>query len=220
MGLVAALEWLGEPYRLCRVDMLSEMRLPSYARINARHETPAFVSEQGAVFTETMAIARWMESRDSARRISFDPLSPESDRMHQLMAFLNTGFTAAFTPHWVALEMDPPDPALQKTLREWGAQRVIERHDKLEAMLGETPFLMGERPTLADAVLVGVARWLDFHEVAAKSRWPKLAALRQRLESDPAVKYAISLEEGASPGYPGLCQGHVPLETLIATYGK
>jgi glutathione S-transferase len=220
MGLVAALEWLGKPYRLCRVVMLSEMRLPSYARINARHETPAFVSEQGAVFTETMAIARWIENRDDERRISFDPLSPKSDRMHQFMAFLNTGFTAAFTPHWVALEMDPPDPALQKTLRDWGAQRVIERHDKLEAMLGETPFLMGDRPTLADAVLVGVARWLDFHEVAAQSRWPRLAALRQRLESDPAVKYAISLEEGASPGYPGLCQGHVPLETLIATYGK
>ncbi|MGS1109878.1 glutathione S-transferase family protein [Achromobacter anxifer] len=220
MGLVAALEWLGEPYRLCRVDMLGEMRLPSYARINPRHETPAFVSEQGAVFTETMAIARWMENRDSERRISFDPLSPESDRMHQFMAFVNTGFTAAFTPHWVALEMDPPDPALQKTLREWGAQRVIERHDKLEAMLGDTPFLVGGRPTLADAVLVGVARWLDFHEVAAKSRWPKLAALRQRLESDPAVKYAISLEDGASPAYSGLCKGHVPLETLIATYGK
>ena len=26
MGLVAALEWLGKPYRLCRVDMLGEMR--------------------------------------------------------------------------------------------------------------------------------------------------------------------------------------------------
>ena len=220
MGLVAALEWLGQPYRLCRVDMLGEMRLPSYARINPRHETPAFVSEQGAVFTETMAIARWMENRDSERRISFDPLSPESDRMHQFMAFVNTGFTAAFTPHWVALEMDPPDPALQKTLRDWGAQRVIERHDKLEAMLGDTPFLVGDRPTLADAVLVGVARWLDFHEVAAKSHWPKLAALRQRLEHDPAVKYAIALEDGAHPACSGLCQGHVPLETLIATYGK
>src|SRR3546814_4736501 len=40
MGLVAALEWLGKPDRLCRVDMLGEMREPAYARINARHETP------------------------------------------------------------------------------------------------------------------------------------------------------------------------------------
>ena len=45
MGLVAALEWLRKPYRLCRVDMLGEMRLPSYARINPRHETPAFVTD-------------------------------------------------------------------------------------------------------------------------------------------------------------------------------
>ena len=40
MGLVAALEWLGQPYRLSRVDMLSEMKNASYARINGRLETP------------------------------------------------------------------------------------------------------------------------------------------------------------------------------------
>src|SRR5690606_35720572 len=93
MGLVAALEWLGRPYRLCRVDMLGEMRDPAYARINARHETPAFITEEGRPLTETMAIAAWLEARDPERRISFDPGSPEADRMHQLMAFLNTGFT-------------------------------------------------------------------------------------------------------------------------------
>ena len=57
MGLVAALEWLGKSYSLCRVDMLGEMREPSYARINARHETPALITEAGRVLTETMAIA-------------------------------------------------------------------------------------------------------------------------------------------------------------------
>ncbi|SSW65806.1 glutathione S-transferase family protein [Achromobacter agilis] len=220
MGLVAALEWLGKPYRLCRVDMLGEMRLPSYARLNARHETPAFVGEHGMAFSETMAIARWIENRDTERRVSFDPLSPESDRMHQFIAFLNTGFTAAYTPHWVALEMDPPDPAMQKMLREWGAQRIIERHDKLEAMLGDTPFVVGNHPTLADAVLIGVARWLDFHGVADPTRWPRLAALRQRLENDPAVKYATALETGESPSGSGLCKGHVPLDELISAYGK
>lgn len=76
MGLVAALEWLGKPYRLCRVDMLGEMRSASYARINARHETPAFITEQGELLTETMAIAAWLEDRDVERRVSFDPLSP------------------------------------------------------------------------------------------------------------------------------------------------
>jgi glutathione S-transferase len=110
MGLVAALEWLGQPYRLSRVDMLGEMREPSYARVNARHETPALITDDGRPLTETMAIAAYLEARDTERRISFDPRSAEADRMHQLMAFLNTGFTGAFSPLWAALEMEPPDP--------------------------------------------------------------------------------------------------------------
>ncbi|MFQ6242849.1 glutathione S-transferase family protein [Sinorhizobium meliloti] len=216
MGLVAALEWLGKPYRLCRVDMLGEMGQPSYARINPRHETPAFIDDKGRILTETMAIASWLEARDTHRRVSFDPLSHEADRMHQIMAFLNTGFTAAFTPHWVALETDPPNPALQATLRDWGRERILERHDKLEDMIADTPFLIGDKPTLADAVFIGVARWLDFHAIADKSRWPKMAALRERLEADPAVVYATALESGETPAGTGSCVGHVPLREIIA----
>lgn len=220
MGLVAALEWLGKPYRLCRVDMLGEMREPSYARINARHETPAFIADDGRVLTETMAIAAWLEARDTERRISFEPLSAEADRMHQFMAYVNTGFTSAFSPLWAAMEMENPDPVLQDALRRWGRESVVERHDKLEAMLGDTPFLVGNRPTLADGVLVGVARWLDFHEVADPDRWPKLAAVRRRIEADPAVVYASAIENGERPAGSGACLGHVPLTEVIERYGN
>lgn len=119
------------------------------------------------MLTETVAIAAWLEARDSERRISFTPLSPEAERMHQLIGFINTGFTSAFSPLWAAMEMAKPNPQMQSSLREFGAARVIERHDKLEAMIGDQPFLMGERPTLADGILVGVGRWLDFHQVAS-----------------------------------------------------
>ena len=112
-GLVAALEWLGQPYRLTRVDMLGEMREPAYARINARHETPVLITPDGRALSETMAIAAWLETRDTERRISYAPGSPESARMHQLLAFINTGFTGAFSPLWVAYELNPPDPAYQ-----------------------------------------------------------------------------------------------------------
>jgi glutathione S-transferase len=220
MGLVAALEWLGKPYRLCRVDMLGEMRAPSYASINARHETPALITDAGRVLTETMAIAAWLEARDSERRISFAPLSPEADRMHQLIGFVNTGFTGAFSPLWAALEMATPNPQMQALLREFGAKRVIERHDKLEAMIGDEPFLVGERPTLADGILVGVARWLDFHQVADPARWPKLAAKRRRIEADPAVTYATALENGDIQPGTGACVGHVPLADVIERFGR
>lgn len=219
MGLVAALEWLGQPYRLARVDMLGEMRDPSYARLNARHETPALITDKGRPLTETMAIAAWLEARDTERRISFDPRSPEADRMHQLMAFVNTGFTGAFGPLWAALEMEEPDPELQAHLRKFGREGVIERHDKLEAMIGDTPFLVGDRPTLADGVLIGVARWLEFHEVAEPDRWPKLAALRRRIEADPAVQFATAIENGETPAGSGALRGQLPLAEVIGKFG-
>ncbi|MGL4236310.1 glutathione S-transferase family protein [Tabrizicola sp.] len=220
MGLVAALEWLGKPYRLCRVDMLGEMREPSYARLNARHETPVLITDAGDALTETMAIAGWLEARDEDRRISFAPMSPEADRMHQLMAFVNTGFTGGFSPLWAAMEMEVPNPEVQSVLRAVGRESVIERHDKLEQMVDGGPFLLGDRPVLADAVFIGVARWLDFHQVADKARWPKLAALREQLEADPAVIFATDLENGGLTSGSGACVGHVALADVINRFGR
>lgn len=219
MGLVAALEWLGQPYRLCRVDMLGEMREPPYKRINARVETPVLITDQGRPLSETMAIAAWLEARDAERRISFDPLSPEADRMHQLMGFLNTGFTSAFYPLWAALELPAPDPDFEAALRRFGRERVIERHDRLEEMLDGGRWLVGGKHTLADALLAGVARWLEYHEVAEISRWPKLQALRRQVESDPAVVYAAALEIGETPTGSGGCKGHMPLAEVIERFG-
>jgi len=220
MGLVAALEWLGQPYRLCRVDMLGEMRTPSYASINGRHETPVLVTEDGRPLSETMAIAAYLEVRDWERRISFEPRSQEADRMHQLMGFLNTGFTGAFSPLWVALEMQTPDSAYQAALRRFGRESVIERHDKLEGLLGDGPWLVGDRPTLADGLLAGVARWLEFHEVEDIARWPRLAAIRKKIESDPAVIYAAALENGDAAEGSGVCVGHIALGDVIGRYGR
>ncbi|MAS12424.1 MAG: glutathione S-transferase [Nitratireductor sp.] len=220
MGLVAALEWLGNPYRLCRVDMLGEMREPPYARLNARHETPVLITDMGEPLTETMAIAAWLEARDVERRISFAPRSAEADRMHQLMAFINTGFTSAFGPLWVALEDGTLDAQKKEMLRASGREAVIERHDKLEAMAGDGPYLVGESPTLADGLLIGVARWLEFHEVASPERWPKLFNIRRRVEADPAIAYALALEDGENVTGSGACLGHVALHEVIERHGR
>ncbi|MFD1711953.1 glutathione S-transferase family protein [Ottowia sp. GY511] len=220
MGLVAALEWLGQPYRLSRVDMLGEMREPSYARVNARHETPVLITDEGRCLTETMAIAAWLEARDSDRRISYPLGTAAADRMHQMAAFINTSFTGAFGPLWAALEMQPPEPATQTALRQFGRDAVIKHHDQLEAML--TPgdrYVAGDRPSLADALLIGVARWLEVLQVAERTRWPRLNALRSRLKDDAAVRFALAVENGETADGNGAFQGHVPLEDVITQFG-
>ena len=99
------------------------------------------------------------------------------------------------------------------------AESDDQRHDKLEAMIGDSAYLVGEKPTLADGVLAGVARWLEFHEVANAERWPKLAALRRRIEKDPAVAFATAVENGERPAGSGACVGHVSLAEVIERFG-
>ena len=218
MGLVAALEWLGQPYRLSRVDMLKEMTSTAYRRVNDRSETPVLITDQSRVLTETMAIARWLELRDTEHRISFASGSAESERMHQLMAFLNTGFTGAFSPLWVALEAENADPAYRETLRVYGRAAVANRHAKLEAMMGDTPYLVGDRPSLADAVLIGVARWAEFHQAVDPSAYPKLAGLRRRMDADPAVQFGLAIENGDTPPGSGAMLGQTPLVEILGRY--
>lgn len=220
IGLVAALEWLGQPYRLSRVDMLADMKNDAYGRLNDRRETPVLITDDGRVLTETLAIARWLEVRDVERRISFDPGTPAADRMFQLMSFLNTGFTGAFSPLWVALEMEKAEPAYREALRDYGRRGVADRHARLEAMIGDTPFLAGDRPTLADAVLIGVARWAEFHEAVDGAAYPKLAALRRRIEADPAVQFAVALENGETPEGSGVMRGQIPLDDVLARFSE
>ena len=216
MGLVAALEWLGKPYRLARVDMLGEMREPAYARLNARHETPAFVTDEGRVLTETMAITLWLEARDPERRISFVPDTPEADRMHQMIAFLNTAFTGAFGPLWVALEAEHASEAERETLRKFGRDFVATRHAQLEAMIGDSAYLLGDKPTLADAVFSGVARWTDFHKAVNPADYPRILALRNRIEADPAFRFAVAIEDGdVTATGSGAMKGLVPLAEVL-----
>lgn len=219
MGLVAAFELLGQPYRLCRVDMMNDMKNDRYASINGRQETPVLIAGDGHVLTETMAIIHWLENRDTGRRISFEPASAEADRMVQMAAFVNTGFTSAFGTLWTAYEMPDGDPAYLDALRRFGRDAVAERHARLEAMVPETGFLAGDRISLADTTLIGVARWAEFHGTPEGASYPRLAALRRRIEAEPAVQFATAIENGDLPEGSSAFRGHVPLDAVIDRHG-
>lgn len=216
MGLVAALEWLGQPYRATRVDLFKDIHTDAFRRLNGRGEAPVLITDKGEPLSETLAIGLWLEARDHERRVSFAPGSRQADLMRQYMAFLNTGFTQAFAGYWVALEAEEADPRDREAWRRLGHRLVNDRHRKLEAMIGEGPYLLGDKPTLADAVFVGVARWADFHQAIDPAAYPKIAALKARLHADPAVRFATALEDGQTPPGSGALRRHVPLDELLA----
>jgi glutathione S-transferase len=214
LGLVAAFEWLGRHDQLARVRMPDDMLTDAYARLNGRQETPVLIHEDGAL-TETMAIALWLEARDRERRISFAPGTPLADRLHQYMAFLNSSFTAAFSPLWAALEVKGVSDDYRDALRRFGRGAVAKRHQQLEAMMGDSPYLLGDRPTLADALFTGVARWADFHRAIDPADYPRIRALKERLQADPAVRFAHAVEDGKRLPATGAAARLVALEQAM-----
>ena len=107
------------------------MQTEAFTRLNGRQETPVLIKPDGSRLTETMSIAAWLEARDTDRRISFDPKSADADRMHQMLAFMNTSFMGAFSVLWAAMEMKP-DPPLQEILRKHGRVSAFKRHANLK----------------------------------------------------------------------------------------
>ena len=110
-------------------------------------------------------------------------------------------------------------PAYLDALRRYGRSAVRERHKKLEAMVPEKGFLAGDRVSLADTTLIGVARWAEFHEAADAGDYPRLSALRQRIDALPAVRFAEALENGDMPSGSGALRGHVALNEVIDRFG-
>jgi glutathione S-transferase len=213
-GSIVALEWLGEPYRLCRIEMPEGVQTDAFRRINPVGETPTLVTGTGERISESMAILNHLGARGVGKGLSFAQGTAEFDRFNQVLAFLNTSFFAAFGPLWYALEhgVEGPD---KDALRAYGAAKVVKAHADLERMLGDKEWLLGDRRTLADAYFIGIARWTKYHDVVDRRNYPGLQRLFERLEADPAVRFAHAIERGEPATTVGSFMGEVSLDDIL-----
>ncbi|QRK12933.1 glutathione S-transferase family protein [Archangium violaceum] len=214
-GSIVAMEWLGLPYRLCRINMPEDTQRDLFVQLNPVRQTPVLLLENGTVLTESAAILPHLANRAPARRLGFAQGTPEHDRLNETLAFLNTTFFSAFGPLWTAYEMEE-NPPVQEMLREMGRKKVAKAHEELEALMAKREWLAGDTRTIADAYFIGIARWAEFHGVADPREYPRLHAHIRRLEEDPAVIFAHAIEEQRSATSAGGFKGHVALEDLRA----
>jgi glutathione S-transferase len=103
-GSIVALEWLGAPYRLCRIQMPEVVSGDDFRRINPVGETPALMTASGEVVAESMAILNHIGARGFERVLVFAQGTAGFDRLNRMLAYLNTSFFGAYAPLWHALE--------------------------------------------------------------------------------------------------------------------
>ena len=212
-GSIVALEWLNQPYRLCRILMTEESQTPLYGQVNPLRTTPAMLIDDGVTLSQSAAILQHIANRGMEQGLGFTPGSREYDRFNERLAFLYTSFFSSFAPLWQAYKMDG-NPSVQTTLREVGRESVAKAHTQLEGMLANSEWIAGNRKTLADAYFYGIARWAAYHKVVDQSRFPRIQRLVERLSNDPAVIFAHAIEDRQPATSAGGFRGHVTLEEL------
>ena len=212
-GSIVALEWTGQPYRLCRIPMPEVVSGEAYRRINPVGETPSLMTEGGEVISESLAILNHIGARALDGGLAFPQGSREFDRLNAMLAFLNTSFFNAFSPLWYALEHGS-EGAEKAALTAYGQALAAKTHAQLEALLGGHDWLLGRR-TLADAYFFGIARWADFHQAVDRRDYPGLHTLFERLRDDPAVRFALAIEHEEAARSSGGFAGHVGLEEAL-----
>jgi glutathione S-transferase len=207
-GSIVALEWLGEPYRLSRIEMPADVGSEEFRRINPVAETPALMTSNGTVIAESMAIMNHLGARGIEAGLSFLQGTTDFDRLNQTLAFLNTSFFNGFSPLWYSVEHELAGPK-KEALSGYGAANLAKAHADLENMLGGRRWLLGDHRTLADAYFAGIARWTKYHNVLDRRDYPGLQRLFEQLEADPAVQFAHAIERGEPSASTGAFEGQV-----------
>jgi glutathione S-transferase len=172
----------GKTADLIRVDFAkSQQNSPEYLAINPKGRVPALVTDQG-ILTETGAILHYLA--DGTDLVPSDPM--QRARMHELMYYL------ASTMH--------VNHAHKLRGHRWADQDAS--HQDMTAKVPETmaascayvetqlrgPYLLGDRPCLADFYLFAICTWLagDGVDIA---NYPQLSNHFQMVSSrDSAIK--------------------------------
>ncbi|HBP5362043.1 MULTISPECIES: glutathione S-transferase family protein [Pseudomonas aeruginosa group] len=209
-GSIVALEWLGRPYRLCRIEMPVDAEERTYVRLNPARQTPALLLEDGRVLNESLAILQHLAARDLCRKLGYPQGSAEFDELNFVLALLHTECHSA----WGALFYLA---GAGQTAQAGALAHAARAYGRIESLLGERKWLAGEGPSVADAYLAGTARWgreLGYFDLA--SDFPRLHRHLEKLEQDPAVRFAHAIEDGLPAQTSGEFKGEVALEDVAS----
>jgi glutathione S-transferase len=187
MAVHIALRETGQKFELVKVD-LSQHKTESgedYYRINPKGYVPALRLDNGEVLTEDAVLLQYVADQKPEAGLAPKPGTMER---YRLMEWLN----------FISSEMHKTLGALfnPRITPEWKEDRISlfgRRCDYLVNALGDRPYLMGDKFTIADAYLFTILGWADYFKLDM-GNWPALKQYAGRIAARPAVQEAMKAE--------------------------
>jgi glutathione S-transferase len=182
-----ALREAGIDFELVRVD-LSTHTLPDggdFMRVGPKGYVPLLELDDGSRLSEGPAIVQYIADLKPESGLAPRFGTFERYRLIEWLTFINSeihkNFGALFKP-------DTPEG-----YRAAAREKLDSRFGYAAAQLEKTPFLLGDRFTVADAYLFTVSAWCSSVKVDL-SAWPSLIDFRGRVGKRPAVQEALKAE--------------------------
>lgn len=180
IGIELELEWVdivSEPHRLADGS--------AYRTINPKDYVPALVRDDDTLLTEVAVIVQYLGDLAPASGLVPAPGTEERVRQQEWLNFLSSELHKFFSP-WLFHE------EVGGTAQAYAREKIASRFALVDTQLSGSQYLLGEKPTAADAYLFVMVNWSAFAKVPLEPH-PRLRAWFERMKARPAVKEALRL---------------------------
>jgi glutathione S-transferase len=188
----AALEEIGAPYRLVKLDLQAGEHLrPDYLKLNPKGRVPT-LTDGDYVLSESAAIILYLAERHPASGLVPQD-APTRGHFFQWLLYLTN------TPQPAFLEYFYPDRWFEDAARQAALKAVAERRlGEMFAYLDESlaargPYLLGASFSAADLFLHMLARWSRWLDKPAY-RYPAIKRCADLVKARPAVQRMMQAE--------------------------
>ncbi len=187
MAVNIALHEAGHKFEMVKVDLRQHKTEngEDYYTINPKGYVPALRLDTGEVLTEDAVLLQYVA--DQKPDAGLAPKAGTLER-YRLMEWLN--FISSEIHKTLGALFNPKIPA------EWKEERIAlfgRRCDYLVKALGNKPYLMGDKYTIADAYLFTILGWADYFKLDM-GLWPRLKEYAARIAARPTVQEAMRAE--------------------------
>lgn len=186
----ATLLEIGAAFEAIRVDTgKGEQQGEAYRRLNPVGQIPALELPDGSVMTESLALCLWLA--DAYPDAGLIPPAGEAARA-RLLRWLIFGLCNIYESdlRYSYASRYTSDPDGVESVRTAAARRMDDSFAMLDAALGEGPYLLGERYSVADPYILMLTCWQP-DTAALLHRLPNVARLCAATMKRPAIADAL-----------------------------
>lgn len=181
---------LGLAIELVKVDVVAKRTEhgEDFLAINPKGLVPVLQLDDGSLLTEGPAVVQYLADLKPEAKLAPASGSMARYRLQEMLGYINSELHQGYMPLF--------NPACSDEVRSARMAHLHKHYRLLEAALGRTPFLLGDRFTVTDAYLFVVTRWAEFVKLDL-SAFPNLLAFQARIAARPAVQTAMRREQPA-----------------------